>query len=83
MSVCVCLGVHCVQQMQWLPCQFTDEQVSRNQEGHFDTQLIHRQATLQFGQKGDAPLNPHTITFLITGNILRSVVGQDDGTKNC
>ncbi|XP_037534363.1 tapasin-related protein [Nematolebias whitei] len=66
----VLAGVHCVQQVQWLPCQFTDEQVTRNQEGHFDTHLIHRQAMLQFGQKGDAPLNPHTITFLITGSKL-------------
>ncbi|MEQ2283693.1 hypothetical protein AMECASPLE_014214 [Ameca splendens] len=64
------LGVHCVHQIQWLPCQFTDEHVSLNNEGHIDTQLIHREAMLQFGQKGDAPVNPHAITFLITGSKL-------------
>ncbi|XP_017289660.1 tapasin-related protein [Kryptolebias marmoratus] len=63
-------GVHCDQQIQWLSCQFTDEHVAKNLEGHTETQLIHRQAMLQFGQKGDAPLNPHTITFLIIGSKL-------------
>ncbi|KAK5617041.1 hypothetical protein CRENBAI_016525 [Crenichthys baileyi] len=66
----VAIGVHCVHQIQWLPCQFTDEHVSLNNEGHVDTQLIHREAMLQFGQKGDAPVNPHAITFLITGSKL-------------
>uniref|UniRef100_A0A147ANK5 Si:ch211-108p6.4 n=1 Tax=Fundulus heteroclitus TaxID=8078 RepID=A0A147ANK5_FUNHE len=61
-------GVHCVHPLQWLPCQFTDEHVSLNSEGHIETQLIHREAMLQFGQKGDAPVNPHAVTFLITGS---------------
>ncbi len=65
---CVSLpGVQCVHQMSWLPCQFTDEHVFVNNEGHTETQLIHREAMLQFGQKGDAPVNPHAITFLVTG----------------
>ncbi|XP_008424375.1 tapasin-related protein [Poecilia reticulata] len=66
----IATGVHCVHQIQWLPCQFTDEHVSLNNEGHVETQLIHRQAMLQFGQKGDTPVNPHAITFLITGSKL-------------
>lgn len=65
---CVSLsGVQCVHQMSWLPCQFTDEHVFVNNEGHTETQLIHREAVLQFGLKGDAPVNPHAITFLVTG----------------
>ncbi|XP_015245384.1 PREDICTED: tapasin-related protein-like [Cyprinodon variegatus] len=63
-------SVTCVHQIQWLPCQFTDEHVSLNAEGLVDTQLIHREAMLQFGQKGDAPVNPQAITFLITGSRL-------------
>ncbi|KAF3847183.1 hypothetical protein F7725_020211 [Dissostichus mawsoni] len=49
-----------------MPCQFTDEHVFKNVEGHTETQLIHREALLQFGQIGDAAVNPHGITFLIT-----------------
>lgn len=62
--------VSSVQQIPWLSCQFTDERVSLNNEGHIETQLIHREAMVQFGQKGDAPVNPHAITFLITGKLL-------------
>lgn len=65
-----CAGVHCVHQMSWLPCQFTDEHVSVNNEGHIETKLIPREAMLQFGQKGDAPVNPHALTFLVTGSKL-------------
>lgn len=56
--------------MQWLPCQFTDEHVFINNEGHTETRLIHREAMLQFGQKGDAPVNPNAITFLIASSKL-------------
>ncbi|GLD72653.1 tapasin-related protein-like protein, partial [Lates japonicus] len=62
----LCAGVLCIHQMPWLPCQFTDENVFVNSEGLTETQLIHREAMLQFGQKGDAPVNPHAITFLVT-----------------
>ncbi|XP_036979539.1 tapasin-related protein isoform X1 [Acanthopagrus latus] len=63
-------AVQCVPQMSWLPCQFIDEHVFRNIEGHTETDLIHREAMLQFGQKGDAPVNPNAITFLVTGSKL-------------
>ncbi|XP_028276321.1 LOW QUALITY PROTEIN: tapasin-related protein-like [Parambassis ranga] len=66
----LCSGVRCVLQIPWLPCQFTDEQVSVNKEGHTETQHMPREAMLQFGQKGEAPVNPHAITFLITGSKL-------------
>uniref|UniRef100_A0A3Q3Q7A3 Ig-like domain-containing protein n=1 Tax=Monopterus albus TaxID=43700 RepID=A0A3Q3Q7A3_MONAL len=64
---CGLVGVLCVREMSELPCQFTDEHVFLNNEGHTETQHIHREAMLQFGQKGDAPINPHAITFLVTG----------------
>ncbi|XP_035535494.1 tapasin-related protein [Morone saxatilis] len=66
----LCAGVQCVHQMPWLPCKFTDEHVFSNKEGHTETELIHREAMLQFGQKGDAPVNPQAITFLVTGSKL-------------
>ncbi|XP_076591456.1 tapasin-related protein isoform X2 [Chaetodon auriga] len=68
--LCLCSGVQCVHQMSWLPCQFTDERVFWNNDGHTETELIHREAMLQFGQTGDAPVNPHAITFLVTGSKL-------------
>lgn len=68
--LCLCAGVLCVREMSELPCQFTDEHVFLNNEGHTETQHIHREAMLQFGQKGDAPINPHAITFLVTGSKL-------------
>lgn len=66
----LCAGVQCVHQVSWLPCQFTDEHVSVNNEGHIETQHILREAMLQFGQIGDPPVNPHAITFLITASKL-------------
>ncbi|XP_031733656.1 tapasin-related protein-like [Anarrhichthys ocellatus] len=67
--LCLCAGVQCVHQVSWLPCKFTDEQVFMN-DGLTETQHIHREAMLQFGQAGDTPVNPHAITFLITGSKL-------------
>lgn len=52
--------------LQWLPCQFVDEKVHLNEEGHIETRYIYREAVIQFGNVGDMPLHP-TITFLITG----------------
>ena len=72
-------AVQCVPQMSWLPCQFIDEHVFRNKEGHNETDLIHREAMLQFGQKGDAPVNPNAITFLVTG---KSFSLNDTQTEN-
>ncbi|KAM6987445.1 uncharacterized protein LKV04_010285 [Tautogolabrus adspersus] len=63
-------GVHCIHQVSWLPCQFFDEHVFLNSDNHTETKIIHREALLQFGQKGDAPVNPHGITFLVTGSKL-------------
>uniref|UniRef100_A0A3B5ASW1 Ig-like domain-containing protein n=1 Tax=Stegastes partitus TaxID=144197 RepID=A0A3B5ASW1_9TELE len=51
-------------------CQFIDEHVSLNNESHVDTQLIHREAMLQFGQTGDSAVNPRAVTFLVTGSKL-------------
>ncbi|XP_060901968.1 tapasin-related protein isoform X3 [Labrus mixtus] len=70
LSLILCAGVHGVPQVSWLPCQFVDEHVFLNNENHTETQLIRREALLQFGQKGDAPVNPHGITFLVTGSKL-------------
>ncbi|XP_075956341.1 tapasin-like [Anarhichas minor] len=67
--LCLCAGVQCVHQVSWLPCKFTDEHVFMN-DGLTETQHIHREAMLQFGQAGDTPVNPHAITFLITGSKL-------------
>ncbi|XP_008304070.1 uncharacterized protein LOC103375542 isoform X1 [Stegastes partitus] len=69
-SLCLCAGVQSVQQIAWLPCQFIDEHVSLNNESHVDTQLIHREAMLQFGQTGDSAVNPRAVTFLVTGSKL-------------
>ncbi|XP_041652737.1 tapasin-related protein-like [Cheilinus undulatus] len=66
-------GVQCIHQMPWLPCQFMDEHVERvleRNESVIQTKLIHREALLQFGQKGDAPVNPHGLTFMVTGSKL-------------
>ncbi|KAM9853314.1 tapasin-related protein-like isoform 1-T1 [Aulostomus maculatus] len=69
--LCLYSGVQGVHQMSWLPCKFIDENVSINKNGEIgETQLIHRDSMLQFGQKGDAPVNPHAITFLVTGSKL-------------
>ncbi|XP_026183277.1 tapasin-related protein-like isoform X2 [Mastacembelus armatus] len=66
----LCAGALCVHEVSWLPCKFTDEHVFQNNEGHTETKLIHREAMVQFGQKGDAPVNPDAITFLVTGSRL-------------
>ncbi|XP_042269843.1 tapasin-related protein [Thunnus maccoyii] len=82
----LCAGVQCVDQVSWLPCQFTDEHVSVNNEGHTETQNLHREAMLQFGQKGDTPINPHAITFLVTGSKLdmrRYVEGVEADQLEC
>ncbi|XP_028319585.1 tapasin-related protein [Gouania willdenowi] len=65
--VCLLTGVLCVHQISWLPCQWTDEHVFLK-AGLVETELIHRMAVLQFGQKGDPPLNPKAVTFLLTGS---------------
>ncbi|XP_059187828.1 tapasin-related protein-like [Centropristis striata] len=79
-------GVQCVHQVSWLPCEFTDEHVFVNNDGHTETQLVPRQAMLQFGQTGDAPVNPHAITFLITGSkvdLRRYIEGAEAEQLEC
>uniref|UniRef100_A0A8C3A1U3 Si:ch211-108p6.4 n=1 Tax=Cyclopterus lumpus TaxID=8103 RepID=A0A8C3A1U3_CYCLU len=68
--LCLCAGVPCVHLVSWLPCQFTDERVFVNSDGHTETQHLHREAVLQFGPTGAAPLSPRAVTFLITGSKL-------------
>ncbi|XP_023117138.2 tapasin-like [Amphiprion ocellaris] len=63
-------GVQGVHQIAGLSCQFIDEHVTVNNESHVETQLIYREAMLQFGQTGDSPVNPRAITFLVTGSKL-------------
>ncbi|KAI7800644.1 hypothetical protein IRJ41_008339 [Triplophysa rosa] len=83
----LCLGVNgsqSVDDLQWLPCQFVDEKVHVNEEGHIETQYIHREAVIQFGIDGDRPLYP-TITFLITASkvdMRRYLEGGED-SLNC
>ncbi|XP_028276320.1 tapasin-like isoform X2 [Parambassis ranga] len=66
----LCAGVRCVQQISWLPCQFSDERVLVKQDGNTDIQHVHRDAALQFGLRRDPLVNPRVITFLITGSKL-------------
>ncbi|XP_055052539.2 tapasin-related protein isoform X2 [Misgurnus anguillicaudatus] len=71
--------------VQWLPCQFVDEKVHVNEEGHIETQYIYRKAAIQFGNIGDSPLYP-TITFLVTASkvdMRRYVEGGVDDRLNC
>lgn len=54
----------------WLPCKFSDERVVTKSDGQPELEFIPREAILQFGKQGDAPVNPHVITFLVTGKTL-------------
>lgn len=76
-------GVQSAGQVSWLPCQFIDEEVTINSEGHIETKHIPRKSTLQFGLKGDPPVNPNTVTFLITPSKLdlRRYLDDSDVTK--
>nr|XP_055052529.1 tapasin-related protein-like isoform X2 [Misgurnus anguillicaudatus] len=81
----LCLGVNGSVDVQWLPCEFVDEKVHVNEEGHIETQYIYRKAVIQFGNVGDSPLYP-TITFLVTASkvdMRRYVEGGDDDRLNC
>lgn len=53
-------------QGSWFPCTFSDERQNTKSE----IELISRQAIVQFGKKGDAPVNPDGITFLVTSKKL-------------
>ncbi|XP_059187829.1 tapasin-related protein-like [Centropristis striata] len=79
-------GVQCVHQVSWLPCKFSDEHVFVNNDSLTEAQLIHRQAMLQFGKTGDAPVNPDGITFLITGSkvdLRRYIEGAEAEQLGC
>uniref|UniRef100_A0A8C6T712 Ig-like domain-containing protein n=1 Tax=Neogobius melanostomus TaxID=47308 RepID=A0A8C6T712_9GOBI len=78
--VCLSTGVLWAYQIPWLPCNFIDEAVFYNSEGLVETKHSNREAMLQFGQKGDSPINPNAVTFLITSSKLdvrRFVEGVD------
>ncbi|KAJ8369259.1 hypothetical protein SKAU_G00092870 [Synaphobranchus kaupii] len=55
------------QEVSWLPCEFVEEQVQTDSDGHAESRYRHRNAVLQFGQPGDRPVNPDSITFFVTG----------------
>lgn len=68
-------GSYCLSGVQghetsWFPCTFTDEREVKKSDGATEIQFTSREAVLQFGKQGDAPANPHVITFLVTGKTL-------------
>ncbi|XP_056139878.1 tapasin-related protein isoform X2 [Lampris incognitus] len=60
-------GLHCIQQMSWLPCQFVDH-VFFNSGNATEVQVHNRAVVVQFGNAGDTSVNPHAITFLVSGS---------------
>ncbi|KAJ0021810.1 hypothetical protein NQD34_009300 [Periophthalmus magnuspinnatus] len=79
-------GVLQAYQISWLPCKFMDENVFYNNEGHVETKHSNRDAILQFGHKGDAPVNPNALTFLITSSKLdvrRFIEGVETEHVSC
>lgn len=78
--ICFLTDVLRAYQIPWLPCNFLDEDVFYNSEGHVETKHSTREAMLQFGQKGDTAINPNAVTFLITSSKLdvrRFIEGLD------
>ncbi|KAL7848822.1 hypothetical protein SRHO_G00204450 [Serrasalmus rhombeus] len=78
-------GSQSVHDVQWLPCQFVDESIKLNQEGHKETTYHHRNALLQFGVLGDRPIDQDVITFLVVASkvdMRRYVAGGED-TLQC
>lgn len=57
-------------QGSWFPCTFSDERQYKKSDGTLEIEYISRESMLQFGKKGDAPVNPDAITFLVTGKKL-------------
>ncbi|MCI4385832.1 hypothetical protein PGIGA_G00055270 [Pangasianodon gigas] len=77
-------GAQSVYDVQWLPCQFQDETVRINDEGHKEVKFHPRSAGLQFGNSGDSPINPNAITFLVTTSkvdMRRYVEGGEDSPE--
>lgn len=58
------------QQTLWLPCKFADEREVKKSDGGSEIEFVSREAVLQFGKEGDAPVISHAITFLVTGKAL-------------
>lgn len=54
----------------WLPCKFSDEREVKKGDGAAEIEFVSREAVLQFGKQGDAPVISHAITFLVTGEAL-------------
>lgn len=54
----------------WFPCTFFDEHEYKRINGGPEANYISRKSILQFGNKGDTPVNPDAITFLVTGKKL-------------
>ncbi|KAI7800430.1 tapasin-related protein-like [Triplophysa rosa] len=77
-------GSESADDLQWLPCQFVDEKVYLNEEGHIETQYIYKKAIIQFGNDGDRPLYLN-ITFLVTASRvdMRHYLEGDKDTLNC
>uniref|UniRef100_A0A8C6U5X7 Ig-like domain-containing protein n=1 Tax=Neogobius melanostomus TaxID=47308 RepID=A0A8C6U5X7_9GOBI len=78
-------GVQSADPVSWLPCRFTDENITLTTKGT-EMNPIYRQAVLQFGLKGDAPVNPGTVTFLVTPsklNIRQFLVGVEVDELTC
>ncbi|XP_029965262.1 tapasin-like [Salarias fasciatus] len=68
--LCLCAGVQCVSNIRSLNCWFSDQESFKDDKGNPDIKFIHRVVYLKFDQKGDAPVNPDSVTFLLTGTNL-------------
>ncbi|KAG7275103.1 hypothetical protein CRUP_009463 [Coryphaenoides rupestris] len=60
--------IHCETPVSWLACKFIDEHIFVNADNHNETKFNPRDAVLQFGQVGDSPVKPQTITFVVTAS---------------
>lgn len=63
-------GVLCADRIRTLNCIFSDQESFRGVDGKPDVRVIHKDVILQFGNKGEARVNPNAITFLLTGTNL-------------
>ncbi|TSN39326.1 Tapasin-related protein [Bagarius yarrelli] len=78
-------GTKTLHDVRWLPCQFRDETVQINNEGHKDIKFYHRNAGLQFGNARNSPVDPNVITFLvITSQVdMRHYMENADDSLEC
>ncbi|XP_056904952.1 tapasin-related protein [Takifugu flavidus] len=70
LKIIIYLYLHTGVQGSWFPCTFSDERQYKKSDGTLEIEYISRESMLQFGKKGDAPVNPDAITFLVTGSKL-------------